>query len=375
MRSWYLIPYRQVNNRGLNECWTLDLNMPNRDFHTQILTTEGHWTESQQDNRMALVCVRTTPALHADLALVYQSVLRPDLVWEETRAKFPGSPVRHWTKTIGEIESECFDDDQLIAIKRLSDETFQQAAREGYARVGGTPVVQSYLLQRAARHGYGLDRISPGTFPTTGILDTFSVDAGPPPSAAWGGTHNGGALALKSAGGVCVIDSNFGTSYYNTQFEKNQEAYATLTASSGNYFGLYTRLQSPGSAAVDGYITYFSDSTKIVDIWRVDNNTDTQIYGGAVLSHGFAIGDSGGAEAIESRLTAYSKVGGVWYTEIAIPESTYVASGYIGLTIQNVNITVDNFGGGTILAPGITSFGRSWFPKGKLRIPIARGRR
>lgn len=375
MRKWYQIPYRQVESRGAAERWNLDLNMPDRAFNAQIVATDGYWVESQQDNRQALVCVRTTAELHADLALQYASVDDPSTRWLPSRAKIPGSAIQHVTKPIAAVEEEVLDVAQLVEYKRLSDETMRQADRDGYVRVTGAPLLTAYLLQRAARHGYGLDRISPGTFPTTGILETFSVDAGPPPSAAWGGTHNGGSLALKSLGGVCVIDSNFGTSYYNTQFSADQEVYCTLTASGGNYVGLYARLQSPGSGAVDGYTSYYSENTNVVEHFRIDNNTETSLGAATALSHGLAVGDSVGVEAKGTALTGQSKVAGVWYTELAIVDATYNAAGYIGLTLQNININVDAFGGGNMAGGGITGFARGAFPKGKLCVPMATRRK
>ena len=180
------------------------------------------------------------------------------------------------------------------------------------------------------------------------MLDNFNrANEGPPPSANWStDIENVGALGLKVVSNACTDNAgSFSDGWWNaSQFGPDSEVYATLATVA--YTRLNMRIQSPGTSGCDGYYLDYNPGSSFVKLFRIDNAVETQL--GATEVFTVSNGESLGAEAIGSTLTAYRKSGS-WASLFFRTDSTYGGSGYLGLTGQN-SVVYDDFGGGTVVA-------------------------
>ena len=118
--------------------------------------------------------------------------------------------------------------------------------------------------------------------PTTGILDAFNRADALLAAPDYAGPHDGNAakdtwtVLSNQAGGNRV---GAATEYTSATYGPDCEGYATIAVKqgTGSYFGIFLRLQSPGSAAVDGYSLYYTTKagTDSFEIYRMDNNAET----------------------------------------------------------------------------------------------------
>ena len=128
------------------------------------------------------------------------------------------------------------------------------------------------------------------------ILDTFDRANENPLSFAsrWGnGILGSSERSLKVVSNQCASDrTTTATAWWKTQLGPDSEAYATITTlpGNGNAVRLYVRLQTPGSAAVDGYMLLFTQSsgTDQLTLYRVTNGALTQL---AVVNQEIAAGN------------------------------------------------------------------------------------
>lgn len=188
---------------------------------------------------------------------------------------------------------------------------------------------------------------TPPTFPVNGVIDSFTrANEGPPPSANWtssiittdGGMQVSSNSAIGSSG---VINSAWWSA---ATFGPDCEAYLT-NFEDADFGGVWVRLAAPGTAGVDGYHAQFYVTGSQLSLYRLDNGTYTSIL--TVGSFTPAAGDSIGISAIGSSIELWYKVGaGAWISKGSVTDSTYSASGNIGMTINGAK-RVDDFGGGT----------------------------
>lgn len=178
------------------------------------------------------------------------------------------------------------------------------------------------------------------SFPTTSVLDNFNrADEGPPPSDSWSfpiDPDNDGDVVVVS--NECTFDG-FGGAYWSEEtFGPDTEVY--ITASSTSTFELHARMTNPGFSGRDGYLSEFNIGGDTIAIYRVDNNTATQL--GDDIPFTLADGDVLGLAIIGSAIIAY--VNGV---AVAIrTDDTYTTAGYIGVAGEDGGV-FDDFGGGT----------------------------
>jgi hypothetical protein len=205
-------------------------------------------------------------------------------------------------------------------------------------------------------------------FPTTTTLDDFnrgSIGSG------WTADPHGLGYAILEIvsnsinGGAGAVHT---AAYWNAgTFAADQEAgcLCPVWDTGGNFHGIsiYFRIAQPGAGTVDGYRYNFRNDTgdasnDLVELYRLNNGTETQLTGGTVTN--YANGDSVGIEAIGTTLKAYRKRGGTW-TEIDThtDSSPINAAGYIGLHTTDgwSTGTCDDFFGGAIGGGPITKVG------------------
>ncbi len=185
-------------------------------------------------------------------------------------------------------------------------------------------------------------------FPQTGILDDFNrTNEGPPPSASWTDVFNG----LKVVSNVCVGNSSldYNVDNWNTQPGNDQEAYLTITNAGATGAKLYLQIRSSGTDS-DGYSLEFLKLAGTDTLMLNDYATGTIISGSSIIDQEISAGDSFGISAIGSTVTAYYKASGGSWTAITSGTDTTYTSGKISLAIKFNTITIDDFGGGTVVA-------------------------
>lgn len=195
-------------------------------------------------------------------------------------------------------------------------------------------------------------------FPTTGILDDFNrANEGPPPSASWVSTGIYDATPGVSVVSNTLADSGtFVGGAWGTQFGPDSEIFLTVTTlmDDGLELRLWLRGQQIGnSTTVDGYFIIFNRQDVLPGIRyrfiREDNGTGTQL--GAFVddtSGVLATGTKFGVDMSGSTITGYANRSGSWTTVDTRTDTTYSASGYIGLSTSSSAGRYDDFGGGTI---------------------------
>lgn len=192
-------------------------------------------------------------------------------------------------------------------------------------------------------------------FPTTSVLDDFNrANTGPPPSGSWTTDQYAfGLPGLKVSSNTCIPNSAFAAGWWSaSSFAADQEAYITV-ATWVDEIEVHLRLQTPGTAGVDGYILNIISSTNHWRIYRMTNQATTLLTSGAIT---MSSGDSIGFEAIGTSLTAYQKIGaGSWGTLGSTTDATYNTTGFIGLFANSASTVFDNFGGGAYIAPAATT--------------------
>ena len=203
------------------------------------------------------------------------------------------------------------------------------------------------------------------SFPTTPVLDTFNRTAEDPLSDGGKWTNNfEGSGSLKTDGTTCAISS--GTSGQAVRNDVTPgpdcEVYVTQSAEpdvgSGS-IALYARLVNLGAGTTDGYTLDCPRERSGTDEWRLfrrDNGVDTQL--GASFLQEVINGDSMGLEIVGSTLTVYYRSqGGGWTSLGTRTDATYSAAGSIGVFLNgSTSPVVNDFGGGTVVAPGRTPY-------------------
>lgn len=183
-------------------------------------------------------------------------------------------------------------------------------------------------------------------FPTTGVLDDFDrANEGPPPSSNWTSAIEGSGGGHSVLSNQMKANSTPSSNWWNAaQFGPDCEVHLEIvTFSNGSY--VWIRIQSPGSAAVDGYLVFIATTT--ITTYRCDNGGFTQL--GASDSVTYSNGDSVGLEAIGTDISVYRKTGGSWGAAVQSRSDATYSTGFIGVRSPSISSIWDNFGGGTVV--------------------------
>lgn len=192
-------------------------------------------------------------------------------------------------------------------------------------------------------------------FPSTGILDSFDrANEGPPPSAEW--TTPAGVSGLIVSGSLCAANAANALGIFSaSSVGPNCEAYYTVTTATGAaaQVQVWARAKDIASAAtIDGYSISVTEAA--TDSWAINSITNgiaSQL--GASFGQEVSNGDSIGIECFGSNIAAWYKAsGGSWIKLAERTDTTYAASGYIGIGIMDTTGRVNDFGGGTTVEEG-----------------------
>ncbi|UOF78776.1 hypothetical protein [Caudoviricetes sp.] len=367
--AWYQVPMVILSDRG-RPYRSLDFDRPAATHGETIRAAGGDYAFTEISATSALVKVRAPLVVLNGLRTAYPiSVNNPALLWQTTRAKpsMIAGEIRYDSGKISPCtpwqwkDREVLNDVELADMKAKRDALILLADQKGYHRF--TPVdrfEKAILLRMFGEAGYGLDRVSTGTFPTnTTILDSFAgADENPITTnwttPAWGGGGNCRLLSNELTQG-----GNGGQgAYYDivTSYGPDVEAYATLlfaTISTSRLAGPMLRLGGVLGGLLDGY-TIGPDRGGWNNwfIQRWDDSVPTNIAGPSGGT--FASGDKAGGEIISTTLTGYRYTTS-WASVITTTDSTYTAAGAVGLYVEhdaaNIN-RFDDFVAGTVVVPG-----------------------
>ena len=165
------------------------------------------------------------------------------------------------------------------------------------------------------------------------------------------GILNSGESGLVVSGSAlaCTRSTTCSAWRSNAQYGPDVEAWATFTTMPGNGNGLrlYARLQQPGSAAVDGYVlrAVQQSGTDQVLLDRLDNGV---LVNRLTVSEELAAGDTILLRASGSILEAWRHDGSGWSRLGNVPDSTYSAAGYVGVSLRGTSGRLDDYGGRTM---------------------------
>jgi hypothetical protein len=372
MMGWYLVPY--VGQPGVpGVARTLDFNVTMPVLEEDAAVSEVEIDHGTTPLGQALVKVRGSATLQAAWAARYPLLTDPVAAWTPTRTTpraldgaFAWSAQAVPTPPIRAIDQSLLDDMAVEQAKGLCDAYIAQAVAHGRVRIPSTldRATVSYILQRAGRLGFGLDRISPGTFPTQGVVDDFNRADSTGLGANWSTSHfligSNNTDVLSNAAVIPTTNNSYPIEYWNAStFGPDAECYFTVVA----YIGssgfdcpcVLVRMANPGSGTLDGYWFYPSlndDTSGLLERW--DNGSRTTL--GATFTCQKAAGDKLGAEMIGDQLVAYRWTsGGGWATLATRTDGTYTAAGFIGwMNTRRAAFanTLDDFSGGTVGAGG-----------------------
>jgi hypothetical protein len=192
-------------------------------------------------------------------------------------------------------------------------------------------------------------------FPRTEILDegTRANENPLSDSGNWSGPMQSGNGALKIVSNQIVndaADDADGNRYRSSQtYGPDCEAFCTIAAvNTTNNAYLYVRCVNPGGGSLDGYFAQQHGGDGVVRLYRIDDNTLTQL--GSNITQAFSSGDGFGVSMVGTTLEVWRRSSGVWSSLGTRIDATYSAAGYIGMGEKHSTATpgaYTNFGGGT----------------------------
>ena len=349
--QWYRVPYVPDPRMHGGNAKTLAFNLAAERFQDQLAAVNGFWAESQLTPTDALVKVRGPMALLNAIALTYPTVADPAALWSPTYEPVTGMvcPAKPWQQ----VDAEVMDDATFAAAQTTYDTYVSLAISQGYVRLPSTmpPILKRYILIKAGQQGYGLNRISPGTFPTnTTVLDAFTR-ADEDPTAGWtalGTVQFGGSKIVSNVVLSNAVDGGGGIGA-PTSYGPDAEAYATYGVTPAGYCGPILRGSNLGGTT--GVLNlYFCGSFGGLNNWFL-----YKVVAGAYVQLGTtqtgaapAVGEKVGGDIIGTTLSVYHYTSGAWATRYTQSPTDFSSAGACGLLMTGTD-SFDDFVGGTMV--------------------------
>lgn len=343
---WLKVPYiEEITESGRIRRYCALTDYP------EIVQRGGWWSEIDLGRDIdgpgwAIVLIRADTKIANSLGREFVPVEDPTL--EVVGKTLP--------KSIEETMEDVWDDAKRAQMVLLADELATLADTEGYVRLAGIDWPQAArILVMLGQRGYGLDKVSTGTFPTRGVLDEFNRSDSSALGSDWTPYWvTGNRCRVVSQQIATQSSTNWSDDYWTPGGVEavfgDSEAYVTVaTKPAGNWYAaeLCMRMREPGST-VDCYTVDYKNVAAGQDAWeayRVDNKTYTQL--GATVYAELADGDGVGGEIIGSTITVYHRQGSTWTARLTRTDTSYTV-GRIGLYMEGEDTRLDNFGGGSV---------------------------
>ncbi len=199
-------------------------------------------------------------------------------------------------------------------------------------------------------------------FPTTGILDNFNRADG-----ALGGGWSTTKIESATTTNLAIQSNQMWRSggesngYLTASQGPDVEAYCTVATKppTGQYLGLFVRIQTPGTGGWDGYaLIWIVGATNDTYSLRRYTNASNAATLATPTSTTLVEGQKIGLEVVGSTIRAWKTVAGVWQqVGTDQTDATYSAAGQIGIEVPESNARIDDFGGGTVVTGGGTEDG------------------
>ena len=200
-------------------------------------------------------------------------------------------------------------------------------------------------------------------FPTTPIIDTFNRADSPLDTSLACSDGINSWFEGKINGGVdtnCNIASNrltsiaTGDSFIVASFGPDVEVYSSWPVLPTSYIFHAVRIQDVNTATWDGYGLLHDIASSQWQLRRYTNGVSTVI---ATSSVAISAGDKVGLSVIGTTLSGYRYTAGSWNQTpiVTTTDATYALAGKIGFEFDDTTGRMDDFGGGTYIAPAAAS--------------------
>ena len=187
-------------------------------------------------------------------------------------------------------------------------------------------------------------------FPTTSVLDTFNRPDENPLASGWLGpltfTGENQLKVLSNQAAGTTADPSFNSSYWNTTYGPDVEAYAKVPAINiGNRIEIYARIVDVHP--IDGTDAYCVSVAGTAWTLRKITNSSSVAIGAIETLTALAANDEFGIEIVGTTLNAWHKpVAGAWTLLFSRTDSTWTTAGFTGLRCFGDIFRIDDFGGG-----------------------------
>lgn len=199
----------------------------------------------------------------------------------------------------------------------------------------------------------GCSNSGSGSFPSTGILDTFTGSNGPVSATNWYKLYGGTDSQVITNNTLAFVSGSFGENAISwlpkTDFT-DTEVYATISTLPTN--GASTLLFArTNQLFVDGYFVewvYNSSGTDTINIKKNVSGVETQLTS---QSFELTTGDKFGLKLVGSNIQLWKYTSGAWSLVTTVVDSS-LTSGKIGVYMVDATERLDDFGGGTVVVGG-----------------------
>ena len=331
----------------------------------QVFAAGGDWSEAEIDGGVALVRCRAPLSLLSDIATTFERVRDQDVrdIWTPTRRSLDGRGFQ--TRRVDELVADVQPDDHHDDVRYQVEKIAKLADDVGYVRLeGGLSPENRRLLVKLGELGYGLDRVSTGTFPTTGVLDNFNRADGAL-GANWTnpvyGSGVGAWTIISNQAGIATLAERW-SGWNVAGYGNESEVYVTLSTLPTTVTDNNVNVMS-GSAfasASTGYLVaaIVVSSAWVTQLYRVDSGLSF-VQLGADISTAWASGNILGMERTGTDINAYRNTGS-WALVGTRSSATYTVTGYLSMDTfpaSGSGVRVDDFSGGTITSEVVTPSG------------------
>jgi hypothetical protein len=366
--AWYLVPYEQF------AAWKL-----RPAIHAQtgeIQAVGGDWVSTRVPHTTerygrALVLVRATEAVLRSLALRYRELSETEAqgVWSPL-APVParaGAEILFLGRMLRAVPLETLVRDVAGTVSPLLSLWLGVGFGLGFrvprglcAWLAQHDIVPGCVLEQLAKAFFD----SHGAFPTTGVLDAFTGTNGtdlPVYSANWTTIDSYNTLEIQGNAATATVNENDNGNYWDiATFGPNSEVFLTMSTKpvNGLDVALLSRMVGVAGPVFDGYgLDFYAQAANDeAGVYSVTNGIWTLI-GAVDSSTEWAAGDGVGLEvtgANPASLQMYRNTGTWAAFGTARSNSDYDDAGNIGLYTASTTARMDDFGGGTVVAGGVT---------------------
>lgn len=246
---------------------------------------------------------------------------------------------------------------------QATDPLFEDASNDNFTPRSTSPLLDTgRFIANIPWSGLGIDRGSIELETTVDLGDALPIIdlfnraneaalLSPWVNKAFLGTDTNLKLDTNKVAGT-TANPAVNTAYYNEVFAATQAVYYDVVTKPANTNACYLmlRLNTPGTAGVDGYIVVIvtvDGGDDLFLIFRINNGALTQL--GSNIPHAYVAGQGLGLSSDGANIVLWHKVNGLWAPFfIQADASPIIASGFIAVGGNDTTFRLDNVGGGDL---------------------------